>query len=70
LTHHGCNVVVQQYPSGGQDIADCLLHRAKEVGADLIVMGAYGHSRMRETIFGGTTRAMIEQGDQAVYLAH
>ncbi|QCO57774.1 universal stress protein (plasmid) [Pseudorhodobacter turbinis] len=68
LTHHGCTVTVQQYPSGGKDIAECILDRSKEVGADLIVMGAYGHSRMRETIFGGTTHSMIAQSDRAVFL--
>lgn len=70
LTHHGCNVVVQQYPSGGQSVGDCLLARAKDAGADLIIMGSYGHSRAREAFFGGTTRTMIDQKDQAVLLAH
>jgi nucleotide-binding universal stress UspA family protein len=70
LTHHGCSVVVQQYPSGGKSVGDCLLDRARETGADLIVMGSYGHSRTREAIFGGTTRTMIEQTGQAVFLAH
>ncbi|MEB8386504.1 universal stress protein [Rhodobacteraceae bacterium KMM 6894] len=70
LTHHGCNVVVATYPSGGKDIGTCILDRAKEAGADLIVMGAYGHSRTRETIFGGTTKTLISQTDQVVFLAH
>lgn len=70
LTHHGCNVVVQQYPSGGQDIGGCILDRSKQSGADLIVMGSYGHSRTREAIFGGTTRTLTEQTDHAVFLAH
>lgn len=70
LTHHGCNVTVRQYPSGGNDIADCILDRSREDGADLIVMGAYGHSRAREAVFGGTTRKMIEQADRAVFMAH
>lgn len=70
LTHHGCNVVVQQYPSGGQTVGDCILARAKEVGADLIVMGSYSRSKTREAIFGGTTRTMIAQTDQAVFLSH
>ncbi|MFT6091511.1 universal stress protein [Sulfitobacter sp.] len=70
LTHHGCNVTVKQYPTGGQRVGDCILARAKESGADLIVMGSYGHSRTREAIFGGTTRTLVEQTDQAVFLAH
>jgi len=39
-------------------------------GADLVVMGAYGHSRMRQTVFGGTTRSVIDQTDFAALLAH
>lgn len=70
LTHHGCTVTVQQYPGGGHDVGSCILSRAREVGADLIVMGSYGHSRTREAIFGGTTRTLIEQTEQAVFLAH
>jgi nucleotide-binding universal stress UspA family protein len=70
LTHHGCKAVVRQYPSGGKDIGDCILARAKEVDADLIVMGSYSRSKTREAIFGGTTRTMIAQTDQTVFLAH
>ncbi|MFX0546344.1 universal stress protein [Roseovarius sp. S1116L3] len=70
LTHHGCNVTVQQYPSGGQTVGQCILDRAEEVGADLVVMGSYGHSRTRQAFFGGTTRTMVDQTDQAVLLAH
>jgi nucleotide-binding universal stress UspA family protein len=70
LSHHGCTVTVQQYPSGGVDIGSCILARSNEVGADLIVMGSYGHSRTRQAIFGGTTRTLIEQTEQAVFLAH
>lgn len=70
LTHHGCSVTVEQHPSGGKDIATCILERTKEVGADLVVAGAYGHSRMREVIFGGTTQRLVEQRDMPVLLAH
>ncbi len=70
LSHHECKVVLQQYPSGGEEIGTCIQKRAVEAGADLIVMGAYGHSRMRQAAFGGTTRSLIEQTDMAVLLAH
>ncbi|MEB8386669.1 universal stress protein [Rhodobacteraceae bacterium KMM 6894] len=70
LTRHGCKVTVQQFPSGGQDIGDCILDRSSEIGADLIVMGSYGHSRARQAIFGGTTQSLIDQTEQAVFLAH
>lgn len=70
LTHHGCTVTVQQFPSGGHDIGQCILDRSQEIGADLIVMGSYSHSRTREALFGGTTRTLTEQTGSPVFLAH
>ncbi|WP_085311204.1 universal stress protein [Planktotalea arctica] len=70
LSHHGCNVTVSQFPTGGKEVAECILHRAKEQGAGLVVMGAYGHARMMEAIFGGTTRTMLDQTEMPVLLAH
>ncbi|MBW4706211.1 universal stress protein [Roseobacter sp. YSTF-M11] len=70
LSHRGCTVTVTQYPSGGREIAQCLQDRAKEGGADLLVMGAYGHTRMVQAVFGGTTRTLMEQTDLPVLLAH
>ncbi|MEM1151785.1 MAG: universal stress protein [Pseudomonadota bacterium] len=70
LTRHGCQVTLGHYPSGGVDLGTCILNKAAEVGADLIVMGAYGHSRMRQAIFGGTTRTMLEQSERAVFLGY
>lgn len=70
LSRHGCKVNVQQYPSGGMEIGDCIIARATEVGSDLVVMGAYGHSRLRQRIFGGTTRTLLEQARLPVLFAH
>jgi nucleotide-binding universal stress UspA family protein len=70
LSHHGCNVTVSQFPSGGHEIGRSIQDRAAEFGADLIVMGAYGHARMIQTVLGGTTRTMIEQTDLPILLAH
>jgi nucleotide-binding universal stress UspA family protein len=70
LSHQGCKVTVNQYPSGGQDIGHVLMQHAREVGAGLIVMGAYDHSRLREIVFGGTTRALVAQRELAVFMAH
>lgn len=70
LSRQGCAVTVQQYPSGGRPVAECIAQRATETGAGLVVMGAYGHSRLRQMIFGGTTRSMIEQSGIPVFLAH
>ncbi len=70
LNHQGCTVAVQQYPDGGQEIGTGIIKRAKETAADLIVMGAYDHSRLREMVFGGTTRTLVEQRDLPVILCH
>jgi nucleotide-binding universal stress UspA family protein len=70
LSHHGCNVTVSQYPNGKLSVEKCIQDRAKEFGADLVVMGAYGHARMVQAVLGGTTRSMIEQTDLPVFLAH
>ena len=70
LSHHGCHVTVNQYPSGGKEIGACIQDRAREVGADMTVMGGYGHSRMLQAVFGGTSRTMMEQTDLPVFFAH
>lgn len=70
LSHRGCSVTVSQIPSGGRAIDQCILDHAREIGADLIVMGAYGHARMLQAVFGGTTLSMMEQTDMPVFLAH
>lgn len=70
LSHHGCKVTVSQFPSGGREVGQCIQDRAREFGADLVVMGAYGHARMVQTVLGGTTRSMIGQMDLPILLAH
>jgi nucleotide-binding universal stress UspA family protein len=70
LSHHGCTVTVSQIPSGGLEIGRAIQDRARELGADLVVMGAYGHARMIQTVLGGTTRTMMDQTDLPVLLAH
>jgi nucleotide-binding universal stress UspA family protein len=52
------------------DVADILLNRAAESGADLLVMGAYGHSRLREFVLGGATRSVLRQMTLPVLMAH
>jgi len=70
LSLHGCNVTVEQHPSGGVEIATCILGRAVEIGSDLIVMGGYGHMKLKQQIFGGTTQAMLEQNQLPIMIAH
>ena len=51
-------------------VSDVLLRHAQDTSGDLIVMGAYGHSRFREAILGGATRYMLEQTELPVLMAH
>ncbi|PSH63011.1 universal stress protein [Phyllobacterium brassicacearum] len=60
LAHHGVRVIVDRLPSGGNPVADVLNQHAVDINADLIVMGGYGHSRLRERVFGGVTKSMID----------
>ena len=52
------------------DLADALLSRLSDLGADLLVMGGYGHSRLRECVLGGVTRQILAQMTVPVLIAH
>lgn len=70
LARHGVKVQVAQQNGAGLDIGAQILSRAADVGADLIVMGAYGHSRMRELVLGGATRTLLESMTVPVLMSH
>jgi nucleotide-binding universal stress UspA family protein len=70
LSRHGINAVAEAMMADGREPAEALLMRAKDLGAGLIVIGAYGNSRLREYIFGGTTRYMLERLDVPVLMSH
>jgi len=70
LARKGLQVTVDRLPSVQRDPSDVLLRHAKDIGADLLVMGAYGHSRFREWLLGGTTRYVLERADLPVLMAH
>jgi nucleotide-binding universal stress UspA family protein len=61
LARHGINVTVDALPSAGRSVAQVLQQHAVDVAADVIVMGAYGHSRLRELIVGGVTKSMLKE---------
>jgi nucleotide-binding universal stress UspA family protein len=70
LARHGIKVEVQHSVAPAADPANELLSRAADLGTDLIVMGAYGHSRMRELALGGVTRSILEQMTVPVLMSH
>lgn len=69
LAKHGAKVTVDRLPSQGRPVEDILRQHAVDVAADMLVMGAYGHSRMRQRIFGGVTRSMLDNPPLPVFLA-
>lgn len=69
LARHGARVTVDRLPREGRSVADVLRRSALDMGADMMVMGAYGHSRLRERIFGGVTRSMLDNPPLPVFMA-
>ncbi len=69
LARHGINVTVERLPSAGHSVSDVLRQHAIDMTADMIVMGAYGHSRLRERIFGGVTKSMIDKPPLPLFMA-
>lgn len=69
LSRHGVNIEIATCFST-QDTGTAVLHACKELGADLLVMGGYGHSRFREMIMGGTTRTILEKMTIPVLMSH
>lgn len=70
LARHGVRVEVAYHRAKEIDVGNQLLSRAADLGTDLIVMGAYGHSRMRELIMGGATRTVLASMTAPVLLSH
>jgi nucleotide-binding universal stress UspA family protein len=70
LGWHGCDAKGHFLIPEGRPPADVVLETARHQGADLLVMGAYGHSRVREFIFGGFTRRILKGAELPVFLFH
>lgn len=71
LGRHGVDVEIDEISvSEGADIGRLLLMRAKDLQADMIVMGAFHHSRWREFILGGVTLTMLEEANIPLFMAH
>ncbi len=70
LARHCSNVELAKIPSSGRSVAQALQAKAADTAADLIVMGGYGHSRLRESLFGGVTREMVESTPVPVLISH
>jgi nucleotide-binding universal stress UspA family protein len=69
LSRHGVHPDIVARETDGP-ISDTVLERARQLGADYVVMGAFGHARAVEAIFGGVSRAMLHKSELPLILAH
>ena len=70
LARHDISVNVSAVPREGRPTSEIIMRFADDAGADLIVMGAYAHSRLRQIIFGGTTSTILDKARLPVLMAH
>lgn len=70
LARHGVKCEIDVLSKSLTRVSDVLNRHVKDTDADLVVMGAYGHSRFREAILGGATRNMLEKATVPVLMAH
>ena len=70
LARHGVRVEAQRLNAKEVSIADMLLNRIADEGIDLLVMGAYGHARVREIWLGGVTRSLMQYMTVPVFISH
>ena len=70
LSRHGVKVAVQRDVAPDTDVGNVILSRAADHGADLMVMGVYGHSRLREMVLGGVSRTVLSSMTVPVLMSH
>lgn len=70
LSRHGVNAAIEPLATGGREAGEALLTKISDSGANLLVMGAYGHSRLSELILGGATRSVLSGMDCPVLFSH
>lgn len=70
LAAHGVTCTTHRVTKGNEDTGEALLRTASETGADMIVMGLYGHSRLREFVFGGATRRVLKNAAVPIFVSH
>ena len=70
LAWHGIDCDVHVLEARGEPVGAALMRKASTIGADLLVMGGYGHARLRERILGGVTHHIVNQPELPILLAH
>ena len=70
LARHGVKVQIETTPAADIDVANAILSYVADRSATLVVMGGYGHSRLREVILGGVARDMLKSMTVPVFMSH
>lgn len=70
LAHHDIKVSIRREVASKTDVGSVILSRAADLGADLIVMGVYGHSRLRELVMGGASRELLAGMTLPILMSH
>lgn len=70
LARHGVKAEIDVLAKTLPRVSDVLMRHVADIKADMVVMGAYGHSRFQEAILGGATRSMLEQTGVTAFMAH
>ncbi|MFT7675789.1 MAG: nucleotide-binding universal stress UspA family protein [Gammaproteobacteria bacterium] len=70
IARHGISTEVHLPASAGENVGARILDQAQVLGSDLVAMGAYGHSRLLELIFGGTCKYVIENAEVPILFSH
>jgi len=70
LSFHGINATFQRKDVAADAVAEELMRTAEAEAADVLVCGAYGHSRATEWIFGGVTRDLLKHGRMCCFMSH
>jgi nucleotide-binding universal stress UspA family protein len=70
LARKGLDVQLRNADGLGRSPEEALIAEARHMDADLIVMGGYGQSRLREFVFGGVTRALTRTSPLPLFLSH
>jgi nucleotide-binding universal stress UspA family protein len=70
LDRHGVHTEAEPCVDADRSVGDELILAAEQRGADLIVAGAYGHTRLREWVFGGVTADLLTRSPKCCFIAH
>jgi nucleotide-binding universal stress UspA family protein len=70
LARHGITVEIKHFTRGAAGVQNTILAHAADTGADFMVLGGYGHSRLREFILGGVTRSILKSMTLPVLMSH